>query len=158
MTDGKGEGQNSSRPERTEDSETHWKRFKDYHHKESGVHISFDKSGSTYSPSIGFEHSRGGYITRHGRIMPNFQHDIADFNPIRFIIEALTALEGDINRDLREESAKDKARYLQRQKDKAEERKRRKEEARQNKEASKKRSSGKGRPPSRIDPKNTPTK
>lgn len=152
MTDGKDEGQNSSRPERTEDSDTHWKRFKDYHHKESGVHISFDKSGSTYSPSIGFEHSRGGYITRHGRIMPNFQHDIADFKPIRFIIEALTALEEEINKDLREESAKDKARYLQRLKEKAEVRKRRKEEA------SRKRGAGRGRPAGKIDPKNTPTK
>lgn len=70
-----------------------WRPFKSYVDEQTGIQVTFGKSGSTFSPAINFKHLKEEYYTRHGRVSPDFNHPIDEFRPLRDIIEALQRIE-----------------------------------------------------------------
>ncbi len=93
--------------------QTPWVPFKKYRDEESGVEVAFDKNSSRFSPSINFKHPTGDYVSRHGRITPDF-NDLDSFDPLGYIIDALTRLRDRVKAELGAEAQKDKDAFLAR--------------------------------------------
>lgn len=91
-----------------------WRQFATYFDPESGLQLTIDKGGSTFSPRIRFEHKKNGTISSYGRITPDFESNLDEFHPLRSLAEGLERLVERAEKDLVAEAKRDQEAFLKR--------------------------------------------
>lgn len=91
-----------------------WKLFSTHYDAESGVQLTIDKGGCTYSPRIRFEHKKNGTFSSYGRVTPDFKENLDEFHPLRAIVDGLLRIIDEAEPALRAEAKKDQEAFLKR--------------------------------------------